>query len=72
MKSILTIKGTHCHSCKALIEEVALENPAIHSCSVDYETGRTEIEHDENVDWDAFGKEIAELGEYAIAEKTTL
>ncbi len=66
MKTVLTIKGTHCHSCKALIEEVALENPAIQSCSVDYASGKTEIEHNENVDWEAFGKEIATLGDYTF------
>lgn len=71
MKTVLTISGTHCHSCKALIEEVALENPAIHACTVDYTTGRTEIEHDENVDWEAFGKELAEVGEYVITGRET-
>ena len=66
MKTTLTIKGTHCNSCKALIEDVCKETPSINSCNVDFKTGVTEIEHEENIDWQKFKKEVESLGEYKI------
>lgn len=66
MKTILTIKGTHCNSCKILIEDVCKEIPGIQSCMVDFQTGKTEVEHDDNVDWNKFQKEIESLGQYKI------
>lgn len=66
MKTIFTIKGTHCQSCKALIEEVALEIPGIKACTVDFETGRTEVEHEGEVDWGKFKREVEGLGEYKV------
>lgn len=66
MKTKITIKGTHCASCKALIEDVCTEIAGIQSCSVDFKTGTTEIEHDENVDWAKFKKEVEALGEYKV------
>jgi copper chaperone CopZ len=66
MKTTLTIKGTHCASCKALIEDVCTEISGIQSCSVDFKTGKTEIEHDENVDWEKFKKEVESLGKYEV------
>ncbi len=66
MKTTLTIKGTHCASCKALIEDVCTAVPGIQSCSVDFKTGKTEIEHDEHTDWEHFKKEIESLGEYTV------
>lgn len=70
MKTTLTIKGTHCNACKALIEDVCSEIGGIHSFNVDFSTGKTEIEHDENVDWEKLKKEIESLGEYRV-EVTT-
>lgn len=66
MHSTITIQGTHCPSCKALIEDVASETPGITSCTVNFNTGKTEIEHDETVDWDRFAKEVASLGDYTV------
>lgn len=66
MKTILHIEGTHCHACKALIEDVARELPGIQSCTVDFETGMTEIEHDATFSVDGFRKEIETLGEYRV------
>lgn len=66
MHSIITIQGTHCASCKALIEDVAKETSGLQSCVVDFKTGHTEIEHDETLNWDVFKKEIEALGEYKI------
>lgn len=70
MKTTLTIQGTHCASCKALIEDVCAEIPSITSCNVDFKTGTTEIEHDENVDWQKFKKEVEALGEYKVKLNT--
>lgn len=66
MKTTLTVKGTHCHSCKALIEDVCAEIYGITSCHVDFKTGITDIEHDENVDWQKFKKEVESLGKYKV------
>lgn len=66
MKTTVTIKGTHCNSCKALIEDVCKEISGIKSCNVDFKTGAAEIEHEENVDWQKFKAEIESLGEYKV------
>lgn len=66
MKTTLTIKGTHCNSCKALIEDVCNEIPGIKSCNVDFKTGTTEIEHEESVDWQKLKTEVELLGEYKV------
>lgn len=66
MKTTLTIKGTHCESCKALIEDVCKEIPGIKSCNVDFKTGTTEVKHEENVDWKKFKKEVELLGSYKV------
>jgi len=66
MKTTIIIKGTHCQSCKILIEDVCGEISGIQSCTVNFETGATIIEHTENINWDALKKEIEALGEYAV------
>ncbi len=66
MKTITTIQGAHCNACKALIEDVCTEIPGITSCDVDFKTGITEIEHEENVDWQKFKKEVEHSGEYKV------
>jgi copper chaperone CopZ len=71
MKTELLIKGTHCASCKALIEDVAKDTRGITSCTVDFATGKTVIEHDASVDWAAFDKEVAALGEYHVIRNNT-
>lgn len=66
MQTTITIKGTHCPSCKALIEDVASETPGIASCRVDFKTGETTIEHDGTVDWTKFKQDVEELGDYTF------
>ena len=66
MKKIIMIKGTHCTSCKALIEEVCKEVSNVTSCEVDYKTGKTVIEYKDSVDWNLIKKEIEKLGEYKV------
>ena len=66
MKTTLIIKGTHCASCKALIEDVCRDIKGILSCDVEVATGKTIIEHDEIIDWNNFKKEIENLGKYTV------
>ena len=66
MKTIITVKGTHCKSCKMLIEEVCAEMSGVKSCAVDFKTGKTVIEHDGKLDLKKLKKEIEGLGEYEV------
>lgn len=66
MKTTLIIQGVHCASCKALIEDVCSEIAGIRSCIVDFKTGMTEIEHEDNVNWESFKKEVESLGQYKV------
>jgi len=65
-KTTLIIKGTHCQACKALIEEVVMENTCVSACEVDFVTGKTVIVHEDCLDWQALKKEIESLGEYQV------
>lgn len=69
MKTTLTILGTHCRACKLLIEDVCKEQPGVTACSVDFETGKTDIEHAEVLDLTALTKEIESLGGYRVTLK---
>lgn len=66
MKTTLTVKGTHCESCKAMIEDVCSETVGIKSATANFKTGKVEIEHDGTVDWQKFKQEIESLGEYEV------
>lgn len=66
MKTTLTIKGTHCNSCKAVIEDVCTEMDGITSCTVDFKTGKTVIEHEKNINWNTLKKEIESVGTYKV------
>lgn len=66
MKTIITIKGTHCNACKALIKDVAKDIKGVKSCTVNFQTGETVIEHEENLDWQEFKKEIEGIGQYTV------
>jgi copper chaperone CopZ len=66
MKTILIIKGTHCRACKMLIEDVCKDNKDVASCDVNFESGRTEIEHTDAFDVEALKKEIEGLGDYKV------
>ena len=64
--TVITIRGTHCNACKLLIEDVAKDAKGVKSCHVDFQTGRTAIEHDEHFDMNLFVREIEGLGEYKV------
>lgn len=67
MKNLtVTIKGIHCNACKLLIEDVSKDINGVKSCQVDFKTGETTIQHDENFDFNLFKQEIEGLGEYKI------
>jgi len=66
MKTTITVKGTHCNACKMLIEEVCSEMSEVKSCSVDFKTGKTVIEHGGKLDLKKLKKEIEALGEYKV------
>jgi len=66
METIFTIRGTHCHSCKALIEDVCLDHPGVQSCTVDFQTGKTSLEYEENMNLKALVKDIESFGEYHV------
>jgi cation transport ATPase len=66
MKTTLTIKGTHCNACKMLIEDVCKDHKEVSSCTVDFTTGKTEIEHNGLLDIEALKKEIEEVGKYQV------
>jgi copper chaperone CopZ len=70
MNTTITILGTHCVSCKALIEEVCNELPGVDACTVDFKTGKTTIEHDDTFKLAALARELASLGEYRIQEQS--
>lgn len=66
MQTTITIKGTHCNACKALIEDVCKDIKGVASCTVDFQTGQTIVEHEENIDWQELKKEIDGLGQYTV------
>ncbi|MDR3519438.1 MAG: cation transporter [Candidatus Pacebacteria bacterium] len=67
MKTInVTIKGTHCNACKLLIEDVSKDIKGITSCRVNFQTGKTVIEHNENFNFDLFKREVEGLGQYKV------
>ncbi len=61
--TILNIEGTHCESCKVLLEEVCREVAGVRSCTVDFRTGRTEVEHDGTLDEAKLRQAVAGLGD---------
>lgn len=66
MKKVLTIKGMHCVSCKALIEDVAKETKGVTGCVVDVAKGNATITYEGSVDWNALKKEIEGLDSYKV------
>ncbi len=66
MRTIATIEGIHCRSCKILIEDVCGDMVGVQSCNLDLETGGMVIEHDERFDQNRFKTEIEELGKYTV------
>jgi copper chaperone CopZ len=68
MPTTLHIKGTHCPSCKVLIEDVCREFPGVKSASVNYQTGETVIEHEGNLDLEKLRKEIESFESYTVID----
>lgn len=66
MKTTITIQGTHCKACKALIEDVCSDFKEIASCAVDFATGKTDIEHTDRLNWGDLKKEIESVGNYKV------
>ena len=66
MKTQFTVKGTHCNSCKILIEDVCSEMKGFKSSTVDFKTGKTEVEHDSSCNLNLLKKEIESAGEYKV------
>lgn len=66
MKTTITIKGTSCASCKTLIEDICRDVSGITSCLVDFASGRTEIEHELNADWQKLKQEVESIGQYTV------
>lgn len=67
MKTVLQIKGTHCHSCKMLIEDACSEIPGITHAALDFKTGKLVVEHEKSLDLKRVKKEIEELGDYKVS-----
>ena len=67
MKTILTVKGTHCTSCKMLIEDVCSETKGIASAQLDFKTGKLVIDHESSADLKGLKKEIETLGKYKVS-----
>jgi len=66
MKTIITVKGTHCNACRMLIEDICKESAGVTSCSVDFKTGKTTIEHDAKTDFKKIKFEIEKAGYYKV------
>ncbi|MBS3130805.1 heavy-metal-associated domain-containing protein [Candidatus Woesearchaeota archaeon] len=65
MKTTISVKGMHCASCKALIEDACSDIKGVKSCKVDLKAGKAVVEHD-NADLKALKKEIESLGDYKV------
>ncbi len=66
MKTIWTVKGTHCNACKLLIEEVCSETKGVHSGKLDFKSGKLVLEHEPDADLKGLKKEIEKLGSYTV------
>lgn len=66
MQTTITIQGTHCNACKALIEDVAKDIKGIQSCVVDFAIGKTEIEYESDIALENFAKKVDALGNYKV------
>lgn len=64
--AVIKINGTHCKSCKLLIEDVSKDIKGVKSCCVDFQSGKTFIGYDEHIDLEKFKQEVEGLGEYKV------
>lgn len=59
----IKIKGMHCHSCVALIEDEVKQLPGVEAIKVNLDAANARVEFDESaVDVSQIKKTIAELG----------
>ena len=49
-----------------LIEDICSDIPGVKSCTVDFKTGKTVIEHDDKFDLKKIKQEIERAGEYKV------
>ncbi len=65
-KTTITVQGTHCQSCKILIEDVVSEVPGVNSSTADFKTGKVVIDHEGKLDMAKVKKEIEAIGKYKV------
>ena len=66
MKTTFTVKGTHCNSCKMLIEDICSETKGVSSGKLDFKSGKLVVEHEADADLKKLKKEIEKLGRYRV------
>jgi copper chaperone CopZ len=66
MITTLKISGTHCISCKKLLEGVILDVKGVKAAEVDFKTGIAKIRHENEGDIKTVKKEIDALGLYEV------
>ena len=64
----IAIRGMHCASCKALIEDVCKDIPGIISCDVAQEQGAASLTHNGTVTFARVKQELENLGDYSVDE----
>jgi len=66
MKTLITIRGMHCGSCKALIEDVCQDITGVTACEVDLKKENAEVEHESTLNLQLLKQEIEGLGQYTV------
>lgn len=66
MKTTVSIPGIHCASCEALIKDVSAEFPAVTNVTVNLESKKVELEHEDNFDLSKWIEEVQLLGDKYI------
>ena len=63
------VTGMHCHSCKALIEDVCKDFPGVVDSEVNAQTGEAVVDYEGELDKAKLKSEIEALGEYKVTFK---
>ncbi len=66
MKTLIIIRGMHCGSCKALIEDVSKDVAGVTACVVDLKKENAEVEHESTLNLNLLKQEIEGLGQYTV------
>lgn len=66
MKTQFKVTGTHCHACKAMIEDISTDFPEIKHCEIDFKTGLGNLECDDSFDLNKLKEAIEAAGEYKV------